>query len=243
MLVMKQIRSFAIEAPRGGIYRLVRQLVLGTSAIMATSAAASAGQIVIDFEGLPTTATFAAGSDIPLAAQLSSPFQPTLGVTFSSVQPYVPVLKLGPNDATSGTNGMGMSDANGLVSYSTYINAIFTVPGNVFAPAVTDFVSVRGDLFSTDPGAPLTLVGYDALGNIVATDQEPESPGVTLSISHPGIHGVQIIGDGSTAFDDFTFNSVQIIPEPSAVTLMLLGGLSTVWLAAGHRRAAKRRVS
>ena len=45
----------AIEAPRGGIYRLVYQLVLCQSAIMAASAVSSAGQIVIDFEGLPTT--------------------------------------------------------------------------------------------------------------------------------------------------------------------------------------------
>jgi hypothetical protein len=191
--------------------------------VITLAGTAQATPIVITFEGLPTTATFAAGSVIPLDAQLSNQYQPNYGVTFSSVQPYVPVLPLGLDHATSGVNGIGMSDANGLVSYSTFIDAIFTVPGNVFAIATTDFVSVRGDLDSTNPGAPLTLVAYDIHGNILATDVQPESPGVTLSISAPGIHGVQILGDGSTAFDDFTFNSVQPIPEPATVILIVLG--------------------
>ena len=119
-----------------------------------------------------------------------------------------------------------MSDANGLVSYSTFINAIFTVPGNPFAPAVTDFVSVQGDLLSTNPGAPLTLIGYDRLGNVLAIDQKPESPGVVLSLSVPGIHGVQILGDGSTAFDNFTLNGTQLIPEPSSIALLAIGAIA-----------------
>lgn len=194
------------------------------------ASAATAAPIVLTFEGLPTTSAFAAGTDIPLPAQLSTLYQAPYGVTFSSVQPYVPVVPL--NDtAPSGVNGIGMSDVNGLVSYSTFINAIFTVPGNPFAPAVTDFVSVQADLFSTDPSGLLMLTAYDRFGNVLATDQVLESPGVTLSISMPGIHGVQITGDGSTAFDNFTFNSTQLIPEPSSAVLAALGAFGLLRFA------------
>jgi PEP-CTERM motif len=200
----------------------VSRTLLAIGLLFALAATAGATPIVLTFEGLPTTTAFAAGTDIPLAAQLSTLYQAPYGVTFSSVQPYVPVVPL--NDtAPSGVNGIGMSDADGLVSYSTFINAIFTVPGNPFAPAVTDFVSVQADLFSTDPSGLLTLTAYDRFGNILATDQVLESPGVTLSISMPGIHGVQITGDGSTAFDNFTFNATQLVPEPSSAALIALG--------------------
>lgn len=143
------------------------------------------------------------------------------------MQPYVPVVPL--NDtAPSGVNGIGMSDANGLVSYSTFINAIFTVPGNPFAPATTNFVSVQADLFSTNPDGILTLTAYDQFGSVIGTDQQHEAPGVVLSLSIPGIHGVQITGDGSTAFDNFTFNSTQLIPEPAGLVLMTLGGIAAM---------------
>jgi hypothetical protein len=96
---------------------------------------------------------------------------------------------------------------------------------------VTDFVSVQADLFSTDPSGLLMLTAYDQFGNVLATDQVLESPGVTLSISMPGIHGVQITGDGSTAFDNFTFNSTQLIPEPSSAVLAALGAFSLLRFA------------
>lgn len=218
------------------LFNRSHQCVLTTALLlMLSSHALNAAPIVLTFEGLPTTAGFAAGNAIPLAAQLSSYYQGPYGVTFSSVQPYVPVVPLN-NTAPGGVNGIGMSDANGLVSYSTFINAIFTVPGNPFAPAVTDFVSVQGDLLSTNPGAPLTLIAYDRFGNVLAINQKPEAPGVVLSVSVPGIHGVQILSDGSTAFDNFTFNSTQLIPEPSSIALMT-GGL--MFLAVAGRRSRR----
>jgi hypothetical protein len=180
--------------------------------------------IVLTFDELPATSEFAAGSAIPLAAQLSNHYQASYGVTFSSVQPYVPVVPL--NDtAPSPPNGIGMSDSNGLISYSTFINAIFTVPGNPFAPAVTDFVSVQADLFATNPDGVLTLTAYDQFGNVVQVDQVHESPGVILSVAAPGIHGVQIVGDGSTAFDNFTFNATQHIPEPASIVMAMFAGI------------------
>ncbi|MES1213647.1 MAG: PEP-CTERM sorting domain-containing protein [Singulisphaera sp.] len=208
---------------------------LAAATALTSISPAHAVPIVLNFDELPSTAAFAAGTSIPLAAQLSTHYQPSYGVTFSSVQPYVPVVPL--NDtAPSPPNGIGMSDAAGLVSYSTFINAIFTMPGNPFAPAVTDFVSVQGDLFATNLDGILTLTAYDRFGNVIAVDQQHESAGVVLSVSVPGIHGVQIIGDGSTAFDNFTFNATQLIPEPGS--LVLAGMAVVAALVAAHRRRA-----
>lgn len=104
-------------------------------------------QVVLDFEGLSTMSN-APGAAIPVTARLSDQFLATVGASFSSGSPFVAVVNLGAAHAPSGVNGIGGSTAAGALTYSG--SPLFTVtffdPMNTAVQAVTDFVSVRGDL-------------------------------------------------------------------------------------------------
>jgi hypothetical protein len=167
--------------------------------------------IVLDFEGLTAMPHTSIQTPIPLQARLSDAFLPIHGVKFSSGSPYVAVVDLGLGHATSGVNGIGGSTPTGLLTYDRMypIVASFFDPNNPSMPAVTDFVSVRGDL--AGDGQSITLNAFDVNGSLIASFTVPDSGGATLSISAPGIHAVQFLGTqdlGGVALDDFTFNPV-----------------------------------
>jgi hypothetical protein len=178
---------------------------------------ARAELIVIDFEGL-SAMTFISGNPIPPSARLSDAFLFTHGVKFSSGSPYVAVVDLGVGHATSGTNGIGGSTPTGVLTYDRQFPIVvsFFDPSDPSMPAVTDFVSVRGDLQGS--GQSITLNAFDVDGNLIASFTTTDDGGATLSVSAPGIHSVQFLGTqdvvGGVALDDLTFNRVTPAGPP-----------------------------
>jgi len=159
--------------------------------------------------------TFIAGNPIPPEARLSDAFLLTHGVRFSSGSPYVAVVDLGIGHATSGTNGIGGSTPAGVLTYDRQFPIVvsFFDPSDPSTPAVTDFVSVRGDLLGS--GLLVTLNAFDIAGHLIASFTTTDDGGETLSVSAPGIHSVQFLGTNDTAgvaLDDLTFNRVTPAP-------------------------------
>jgi len=172
---------------------------------------ARAQLVVIDFDGLSAMPFFDIQNPIPANARLSDAFLLTHGVRFSSGSPYVAVVDLGVGHATSGTNGIGGSTPTGALTYDHHFPIVvsFFDPSDPTQLAVTDFVSVRGDLHGA--GQSITLDTFDVNGNLIASFTTTDVGGATLSISAPGIHSVQFLGtqdQGGVALDDLTFNSV-----------------------------------
>ncbi len=176
------------------------------------------GLIVIDFENIPAMPHQQVLSPIPGSAQLSDRFLTTHGVRFSSSSNFVPVVFLGAGHATSGVNGIGCSTADGRLSYARE-NPIFITffeHDNPNTPAITDFVSVRGDLAGY-PSQQMTLNAYDDRGRLVDSMTRTDEGGTVLSVSGHGIHSVEFIGTldyGGVAIDDVSFHPVTSIPVP-----------------------------
>ena len=114
----------------------------------------------------------------------------------------------------------------------------FVSPSNPAIPAVTNSVSIQGDTLVTALGTN-TLIALDVNGNAVGYDIQIEPPASTLTISGAGIHQLVLIGSGSTAFDNLTFSSVLVVPEPASVVLVASAAIALV--AYGFRRRRKTR--
>jgi hypothetical protein len=171
--------------------------------------------VVIDFESFFGMG-YSSGQPIPVAARLSDQLGTADGVVFSSGASYVAVVDLGIGHATSGTNGIGGSTPDGILTYDHRWPLVirFVDPQAPEMPAVTDFVSVRGDLWGSS-GMNVTLNAYDLNGALVDSDQVPDIGGETLVVTGAGIHRVEFLGttdqDG-VALDDLTFNPVVVGP-------------------------------
>jgi hypothetical protein len=183
--------------------------------------------ITINFDNLSGAMTFYAGNPVPSQARISNQFLETSGVSFSSDSSGnsgVALVNLGFGHAVSGSNGIG-AIKNGILSYSDPIFASFFMPSNPAIKAVTNFVSIKPDRWP-DPTRSLLIEAFGVDGNLLGSFSAQDSS--TLSISATGIHSVKITGNGTAAFDDFTFNQVtagesQSVPEPtSALGLLAL---------------------
>src|SRR5687768_15931443 len=119
--------------------------------IFAAPAGALAGGALITFESIPGVTALNAFIDgcctIPTGARLSTQLQMSDGVSFSSAAGYVAVVRLGSGHATSGVNGIGGVSASNILKYNQPVVITFTMPGSPATPAITDFVSIRGDQF------------------------------------------------------------------------------------------------
>jgi hypothetical protein len=212
----------------------MKATLLGFTALLATAQLTSASAVTLDFDSLPSM-DYHAGAPIPVAAQLSTQYLDTYGVSFTSGSPYVAVVELFPGHATSGSNGIGNSTPGGILTYDRQypIIATFFNPAHPHSPGVTDFVSLRGDLNGT-PQYLVTLNAYGVNHMLIASVTTADVGGETLSIAAPGIHLVEFLGTpddvGGVAVDDFTFNTVtsvgQGVPEPSTLAMLLLGFVS-----------------
>ncbi|MBN8509602.1 MAG: PEP-CTERM sorting domain-containing protein [Burkholderiales bacterium] len=110
------------------------------------------------------------------------------------------------------------------------IDVSFFDTANTANEAVTDFVSLRGDLWGGGSG-PISLFAYDIAGNLLTSDTQPDVGGTTLVVSAAGIHRVRFIGNGSVGVDDLTFNAlVAAVPEPHTIALIAVA-LSAMTLA------------
>ncbi len=194
--------------------------------------------IVLDFDSLPGM-SFSHGTPIPAVSKLSDEYLHTYGVEFSSGSPFIAVVALGAGHATSGINGIGGSTSEGLLSYESPILATFFDPNNPFTPAATDFVSVRGDLWGLGITQTVTMTAYDVHGNQIGSYSALDTGGETLTVSVPGIHSVRLSGSiasGGVAYDDFTFNAVSPVPEPTTMLLLASGLIGLV----GFRRKFRK---
>ncbi len=175
----------------------------------------------INFDNLTAT-TPAAGVSVPSASQLTNQYA-SQGVLFSSLGGFASVVNFGPN-APSAPNVIAGSTSDGALTYAVPIEITFVSPTDSSLAAVTDFVSIRGDLFVMGLGTN-TMIALDIFGNPIDFDVQLEPPASTLSVSGLGIHKVILIGSGTTAFDDLTFNPVMPVPEPSSLALASLAAM------------------
>jgi hypothetical protein len=146
-------------------------------------AGSSRGQFVtVDFEGF-SGMSFFGGTPVPGSAQLSSQLLSSHGLLFSSDSgsPFVAVVALGANHATSGVNGIGGVDRDGLLSYGTALRIEFFLPSNPAVPAATDFFSVRGDLIANG-NHPVTLEAFDVSGGLLGRMTQIDSQPWTLRV-------------------------------------------------------------
>ncbi len=199
--------------PLAGISGLLRMV---TVAVLILNTWPAAGEpVLIDFEVFDAM-DFWSGQPIPEAARLSDGVAATHGVLFVSGAEYVAVVALGVGHATSGTNGIGGATPDGILTYDRRWPIVFRFvdPQNPEALAVTDFVSVRGDMAGTS-GQEVVINAYDVSGVLVGSDQVLDFGGQTLTVAGVGIHRVEFLGtqdDCGVALDDLTFNPVTPLP-------------------------------
>jgi hypothetical protein len=167
-------------------------------------------RIVLDFESFGAM-TFISRSTIPPSARLSDAFLLTDGVRFSSGAPFVAVTENGVGHAPGGKNGIGGSTPDGKLTYDRAFPVVarFFDPKNPSVPAVTDYVSVRGDLWGS--GQTIVLNAYDLDGKRIGSATVVDDGQSTMKIEMPGIHYVEFLGtedDAGVGLDNFTFNPV-----------------------------------
>src|SRR3989442_2473772 len=165
--------------------------VLVPALVLASGERAGAG--VITFESVPgvTGMAFLDGTPVPVDGRLGTQLQLSDGVSFSSIAGssivgYVALVNLGSGHATSGVNGIGGVDAANTLRYNSPVMITFTLPGDPSTPAITNFVSIRGDQFAV-VGGSATMEAFDvnglSLGSVTAADvaggRPPRLPNAT----------------------------------------------------------------
>ncbi|MCI0536923.1 MAG: hypothetical protein L0Z50_17045 [Verrucomicrobiales bacterium] len=191
-----------------------RSLTLAIAFLLAFAAADGQAQPVrINFEGL-SGMSYVSGTPVPASARLSNQLDTTYGAIFSSdgAAPYVAVVTLGAGHATSGTNGIAPVTNDG-VSYRTPLRVTFVLPYAPSVPAVTDFVSIRGDLQATGQ-APVTLRAFSIDGALLGSVSRVDSQPVILSVTNAGIHSILVSELDTVAYDDLRF-SLPTPPTPA----------------------------
>lgn len=195
--------------------RISRALATASLALVVGLSVSSARAVTINFDDLPATSPVA-GLPVPAGSQLTNQYA-ALGVLFNSSGGFASVVNFGPNTPSS-PNAIAASAFDGTLSYALPIELTFVSPDNSSVAAVTDFVSIRGDLFVMGFGTN-TMIALDINGNAIDYDVKIEPPASLLTVSAPGIHRVILIGTTTTAFDDLTFNDLVPVPEPSSIAL------------------------
>ena len=112
----------------------------------------------------------------------------------------------GVAQVTVNGNAAQLRNVNPLLSYAEPIRVRFVNPSSPPLPAVTDFVSIRGDRWSDGLGL-VTLEAYDLEGRLLGSAMDTDDHPVTLSVNYAGIHSVLLReANPSVAWDDLSFN-------------------------------------
>ena len=203
-------------------------LILAQVLAIGTAWPVSADQVVIDFESL-TGMWYASRQPIPVEARLSDQLVSTYGVRFSSGSPYVAVVNLGIGHATSGSNGIGGSTADGRLTYAATppLEFSFWDPNATTVEAVTDYVALRLDQFATSDGRTVTLTAYDLSGAVIGSVTVADAAGALIAIEAVGIHRVAFFGcgdDDGAALDDLSFH--PLVPVgPTSIRRRSIGSV------------------
>lgn len=197
----------------------------------------------ITFDTLTAMPSGPSGTAVPASGRLSTQLL-GLGVRFSSTSDYVAVVPLGTGHATSGVNGIGGVSSAGQLSYLSPIRVTFFLPSDPSVLAVTNFVSIRGDLHPI-PGS-ITMQAFDINGNLLGTVTRQDAGGTTLSLAIAGIHSIRLTQQtGTVAFDDLTFNTpvaaAAPVPEPAALVMFGTGLAGAGGVLRKRRRRANRQ--
>lgn len=205
------------------------QRIISLALCCAAAAPAVAFDHTVDFESFPGMLN-AGGALIPAGSRLSDQLQDSIGISFRSNAPYVAVVNLGTNHATSGTRGIAGSTAAGIISYSasTPIDFTFWLPTNTAQAAGTNQFSVRGDL--RPAGGQMSLTAYDLDDNVIDSVIVTDTGGNTMVLDSvlKNIHRVRFVGTGNVALDDVSFNSVEAVPEPTTIAALGMGALALI---------------
>ncbi|MCA1634041.1 MAG: immunoglobulin domain-containing protein [Acidobacteria bacterium] len=180
---------------------------ISDSVSLTVNVCSSAG--LVTFECIPSVTAMSYFNDtpVPLNARLSTQLQMSHGVSFGSIAGYVAVVNLGSGRATSPSNGIGGVDASNRLNYDSPVVITFSMPGSSSStPAITDFVSIRGDQIPADGSAKMEA--FDISGALIGSVTVPDvSGGLTLSLSIPNIHSVRLTQkESDIAYDDLRFN-------------------------------------
>ena len=192
-------------------------VALWISGSLAALDARAANVVTVNFDDYATVGLVLMGNSpggaVPSGSQLSTQYQATDGVVFSSSVPYVAI---GGFCTTSPPAGIGGVTTDGLLSYDQPVMIVFSVPGTS-TPAVTDKVSITGDQFAI-AGQSATFSAYDANGALIDAVTKADTGGTDniWTVSGAGIHSVVFSGGnlgepygGGTgiALDDLQFDS------------------------------------
>lgn len=179
-------------------------------ALLLTALSAQTNLITFQEPGL-TAMSNAAGQIVPAAARLSTQFQSTLGIVFSSTGGFVAVVNHG-TQSPSAPNVIGGTTAPGALNYLQPITLTFVDPAAPSEPATTDWFRIRGDLIPLNSGTG-TVQAFAVDGTLLGSQTLPDvSPGMvfTLAFAAPGIHRVVVTETSATVgWDNVEFTPVQ----------------------------------
>ena len=191
--------------------------VMVPAIVLASGERVAAGDITFEnISGMTPMSPFFDNIDVPPdtplgSSRLSTRLQLSDGVAFSSEADYVALVNLGTGHATSGVAGIGGVTAQNVLKYHSPVIITFTMPGDPTIPAVTNFVSIRGDNFPNTSGLGFaTMEAFDVNGVLLKSVTVADVAGFTLGIWTPNIHSVRITQTLSDiAFDDLHFNALS----------------------------------
>lgn len=197
------------------ICRVAIVIAIFATLFLVNSKEGAAQFVVLSFDELPGLYPYYPPALVPEANRLSNQYLTTHGVAFSSCSPFVSVMLLGSGHTSSPPNGLVGSRESGYFTASAEcpIVAKFFKPSDPSTKVTVSYVSVRTDLLGGSP-LPTTLKAYDVNGTEIGSVTKPDTGGVVLSLSMPGIHEVRYFStadNSGVAIDDFTFSTDDIV--------------------------------
>src|SRR5206468_6857854 len=99
---------------------------------------------------------------------------------------------------------IGRVDARNSLRYNSPMMVTFTLPGDPSAPAITNFVSIRGDQFAV-VGGSATMEAFDVNGlSLESVTAADVAGGLPLRLPMPNIHSILLTQAPRSliAFDD-----------------------------------------
>ncbi|MBL8048267.1 MAG: PEP-CTERM sorting domain-containing protein [Chthonomonas sp.] len=186
---------------------------------------------VITFDDLPGMANIP-GSFVPAQNQLSNQLLDSHKVVFNSGAGYVAVVNhVVPTPSLP--NVIGGTNSSGQLSYASNVQIRFMMTASV--QGMVDYFKVRGD--QTPASGNAYLRAYDVSGNLLGSVTQPDSTaGLTLELSIPGIHRVELTQDsGTIGFDNVEYSTVLPVPEPTSMAAVVIGCATWIRMRKGRR--------